>query len=95
MGNTQNTITTVQAIELFTRALTGNNYSPKTVQAYTTDLEQFVAWVRSERVDWDSPTRFNRMDIVEFLNYLAGRKLVGVTRFRKIVSIRKFFLYHQ
>jgi integrase/recombinase XerC len=93
MGNTQNTITTIQAVELFTKALTGNNYSPMTIQAYTTDLEQFVAWVRGERVDWDYPARFNRMDIVEFLNHLASRKLFGVTRFRKIVSIRKFFTF--
>ena len=71
----------------------GQNYSPKTLRAYGDDLQQFLAWVEKNRVDWNIPTRFNRGDIEGFMQYLAAQRMTGVTRVRKLAAIRKFFAF--
>jgi integrase/recombinase XerC len=86
-------MTTTQSLELFLRALQGQNYSPKTLRAYGDDLHQFLAWVEKNRVDWDIPTRFSRADIESFMQYLAAQRMTGVTRVRKLAAIRKFFTF--
>ena len=86
-------MTTTQSLELFLRALQGQNYSPKTLRAYGDDLSQFLAWVEKNRVDWDIPARFSRGDIEGFMQYLAAKRLTGVTRVRKLAAIRKFFTF--
>ena len=86
-------MTTTQSLQLFLRALQGQNYSPKTVRAYGDDLTQFLAWVENNRVDWDTPTRFARADIEGFMQYLAAQRMTGVTRVRKLAAIRKFFTF--
>jgi len=35
-------MTTTQSLDLFLRALQGQNYSPKTLRAYGDDLHQFL-----------------------------------------------------
>ena len=84
---------TTQSLQLFLRALQGQNYSPKTLRAYGDDLQQFLAWVEKNRVDWDRPTRFSRGDIEGFMQYLAAQRMTGVTRVRKLAAIRKFFTF--
>jgi integrase/recombinase XerC len=86
-------MTTTQSLQLFLRALQGQNYSPKTLRAYGDDLTQFLVWVEKNRVDWDIPTRFSRVDIEGFMQYLAAQRMTGVTRVRKLAAIRKFFTF--
>jgi site-specific recombinase XerD len=86
-------MTTTHSLQLFHRALQGQNYSPKTLRAYGDDLAQFLAWVKKHRVDFDVPTRFSRGDIEGFMQYLAAKRLTGVTRVRKLAAIRKFFAF--
>jgi integrase/recombinase XerC len=86
-------LTTTEARALFEKALAGNNYSEATIRAYTDDLGQFIQWVKETRVDWDSPTHFTRIDIVEFLSHLAAKKTTGVTRVRKLAAIRNFLTF--
>ena len=86
-------ITTTQAIEFFLQALEGQNFSPKTIRAYGDDLRQFLAWVQSVRVDFDTPKRMDRRDVEAFMHYLASHNLTGVTRVRKLAAIRKFFAF--
>src|SRR5919199_5027043 len=86
-------MTTTQALQIFLRALQGQNFSPKTLRAYGDDLTQFLAFVEKNRVDWDSPTRFDRVDIEGFMQYLASQRRSGVTRVRKLAAIRKFFAF--
>jgi site-specific recombinase XerD len=86
-------MTTTQSLQLFLRALQGQNFSPKTLRAYGDDLTQFFAWVEKNRVDWDSPTRFSRNDIEGFMQYLVAQRRTGVTRVRKLAAIRKFFSF--
>ncbi|MDP9144426.1 MAG: site-specific integrase, partial [Actinomycetota bacterium] len=87
------TTTTTQSIELFITALVGQNYSPKTLRAYSDDLKQFMQRVGENRVDWDNPRRFTRGDIEGFMSYLAGQNMTGVTRVRKLAAIRKLFTF--
>ncbi len=84
-------MTTTKSKELFITALEGQNYSPRTLRAYADDLKQFIEWVGKNRIDWDNPVKFTRLDIEGFMHYLAGHNMTGVTRVRKLASIRKFF----
>jgi integrase/recombinase XerC len=87
------TMTTTQALQIFLRALEGQNFSPKTLRAYGDDLTQFLTFVEKNRVDFDTPTRFDRADIEGFMQYLAAQRRTGVTRVRKLAAIRKFFTF--
>jgi site-specific recombinase XerD len=86
-------MTTTQSLQIFLRALQGQNFSPKTLRAYGDDLTQFLSWVENNRVDWDTPSRFDRADIEGFMQYLASQRMTGVTRVRKLAAIRKFFTF--
>jgi site-specific recombinase XerD len=86
-------MTTTQSLQLFLRALQGQNFSPKTLRAYGDDLRQFHGWVENNRVDWDNPTCFTRGDIEGFMQYLASQRRSGVTRVRKLAALRKFFTF--
>jgi site-specific recombinase XerD len=85
--------TTTQSIDLFLTALRGQNYSPNTLRAYSDDLRQFIEWVEENRVDWDHPRRFTRVDVEGFMSYLASQHMTGVTRVRKLAAIRKLFTF--
>lgn len=73
--------TIAQLQDVFLRALLGQNFSDKTVQAYGNDLSQFVEWVRGVRVDADLPSRMAREDVEGFMHHLllpqAHRGLQG------------------
>jgi site-specific recombinase XerD len=75
------------------QTLVGNNYSPRSIKAYLGDVEQFVAWLQTRRVDWDIPYRIQRIDIVEFINRLGTKKASAVTRKRKLAAIRGFLKF--
>ncbi len=81
------------ALAAFLRAQEGKNRRPATLAAYRTDLAQFVAWLRETNGNIDGPQDINRYDVAEFLAYLAGEGLAGVTRRRKLAAIREFFRY--
>jgi integrase/recombinase XerC len=87
------TFSTTQLITVFTRTLSGQNFSPKPIRAYGDDLSQFAGWLKSVRVDWENPKRMGREDIEAFLHHLSNRNLTGVTRARKLAAIRKFFVF--
>jgi site-specific recombinase XerD len=89
----EKTKTTTQALALYQETLTGKNYSPESIKAYMGDLAQFLAWLQTRRVDWDIPYRLQRIDIVEFINYLARQKTTSGTRQRKLASIRGFLKF--
>jgi integrase/recombinase XerC len=85
--------TTTQSIELYRQTLQGKNYSVQSIKAYLGDLEQFMEWLKKRRVDWDIPYRIQRIDIVDFINFLAGQKASAETRKRKLASIRGFLKF--
>src|SRR5436189_2421402 len=79
---------TTESITLYKETLTGKNYSRESIRAYIGDIAQFMAWLQKRRVDWDIPYRIQRIDIVEFINFLAGQKASSETRKRKLATIR-------
>src|SRR5262244_4530607 len=87
------TMTTTQAIVLFKTTLIGNNYSPKTVRAYISDILQFTNWLATETVSAHDPQTIARLDINKFLGHLAKQEATGKTRYRKVVAIKKFFAF--
>jgi site-specific recombinase XerD len=50
-------------------------------------------WLQTRRVDWDIPHRIQRIDIVQFINYLAIQKASAITRKRKLAAIRGFLKF--
>src|SRR6516162_5763300 len=86
-------VTTTQAIELFKTALEGNNHSPKTVRAYISDILQFTVWLATESVSADDPQTIARFEIKKFLGNLAKKAPTGKTSYRKVVAIKKFFVF--
>jgi site-specific recombinase XerD len=85
--------TTTESIELYKQTLQGKNFSPHSLKAYMGDIERFMEWLKKRRVDWDIPYRIQRIDIVEFINFLAAQKTSAVTRKRKLASIRGFLKF--
>jgi site-specific recombinase XerD len=83
-------MTLEQGQQIFLKALAGNNFSAESIRAYGADIAQFVDFLKSVRVDWNNPLKLQRLDIVEFMNRLAGLRRTGTTRARKLASIRHF-----
>src|SRR5919199_819589 len=86
-------MTLEQGQQVFLKALEGNNFSTESVRAYSADISQFIAFVQSVRVDWNNPKKLERLDIVGFMNRLAGLRRTGTTRARKLASIRHFLKF--
>jgi len=86
-------MTLEQGQQIFLKALTGNNFSTESIRAYSADIEQFLEFLKSVRVDWNSPKKIQRLDIVEFMNRLSGMKRTGTTRARKLASLRHFLKF--
>jgi site-specific recombinase XerD len=87
------TMTLEQGQQVFLKALAGNNFSAESIRAYNADITQFLEFLKSVRVDWNTPTKIQRLDIVEFINRLAGLRRTGTTRARKLASIRHFLKF--
>jgi site-specific recombinase XerD len=79
-----------QATEIFSNYLAGKNAPRTTIRAYTDDLKQFAKWLAGETGE-DRVQKIDKLDIEGYLSYLGRQKLTGITRRRKLQSIRKFF----
>jgi site-specific recombinase XerD len=79
-----------QAIEIFSNYLAGKNAPQTTIRAYTDDLKQFAKWLASETGE-ERVQRIDKLDIEGYLSHLGRQKLTGVSRRRKLQSLRKFF----
>src|SRR5499427_3101110 len=86
-------MTLQQGQDIFLKALSGNNFSAESVRAYSADISQFIEFIQSIRVDWNNPKKLERLDIVGFMNRLAGLKRSGTTRARKLASLRHFLKF--
>jgi site-specific recombinase XerD len=84
---------TTESIELYKETLKGKNFSTLSIKAYLGDLQQFLEWLKKRRVDWDIPYRIQRIDIVEFINFLEAQKATAETRKRKLAAIRSFLKF--
>lgn len=82
-----------QALTNFLTELHARNTSVLTQQAYTTDIQQFITWLKETTVIELHVEAVSKTDIVEYLSYLSDLGRSGITRARKLASLREFFRY--
>jgi integrase/recombinase XerD len=80
--------TLASSLDQFTREL---DKSPLTIQAYRTDIQQFLTWLNENDLTVTGAHRVTRSHINEYLSYLANKGRAGTTRARKLVSLHMFF----
>jgi integrase/recombinase XerC len=78
------------SVERFIKSLSGRNLSSHTATAYQTDLGQFLTYVAGNDVTIASPGQITRNHILDYLSSLADQGRSGVTRARKLASIREY-----
>lgn len=88
-----NAVTFESTLQQFTTSLLGKNRSAGTIRAYSTDVLQFVAFLRDSDMTVLSPADVCRSHISEYLSSLAQRNLTGVSRARKLAAIREYFRF--
>src|SRR2546421_8580994 len=74
----------------YLNSLTGRNLSKHTAVAYRSDLLQFLTWLTENDISVRSPEKITRTHILDYLSHLAGLGRSGVTRTRKLASIREY-----
>jgi len=82
------TLTLDLALTDFLTALRARNASALTAQAYATDIRQFILWLQETTVLDLQVGTVSKTDIIEYLSYLADLGRSGITRARKLASIR-------
>jgi len=82
-----------QALTDFLTELRARNTSVLTRQAYATDIRQFIVWLKETTVVATHAGSVTKADIIEYLSYLSDLGRSGITRARKLASIREFFRY--
>lgn len=68
------------------------NYSPRTLQSYKTDLEEFTRFLQSEYTD-GNPSVAKRNDLRNFLMGLSKKGLSERTINRKISSLKSYYKF--
>jgi site-specific recombinase XerD len=82
-----------QALTDFLTSLRARNVSSLTEQAYATDIRQFISWLGETTVIEQTIATVSKTDILEYLAYLADFGRSGITRARKLASLRELFKY--
>lgn len=80
-------------LDAFLAYLEGKNRSVATLKAYRIDLWQFFIWLQQNNLVATTPAQIERADISEYLTFLARQGMSGVSRARKLSSVREFFRY--
>ena len=82
-----------ETLKQFIRYLDGRNISANTRTAYTTDVRQFIEWLRETDVSVALPQDVTRSHISEYLSHLSDLGRTGVTRARKLAAIQEYFKF--
>ena len=82
-----------QTLTKFLNSLRAGNKSTHTTIAYQTDLVQFFAYLSETDITVTHPAAITRNHVIEYLANLQQRGRSGVTRARKLASIREYFKY--
>jgi site-specific recombinase XerD len=80
-------------MQAYLKTLEARNRSQATIQAYHTDIAQFITWLRETNITIETANDIERLDVIEYLSHLAERQLSGVSRARKLAAIREYFRY--
>jgi site-specific recombinase XerD len=87
------TITLDLALTDFLTSLRARNASVLTQEAYATDIRQFISWLQETTVLDLQVGTISKTDIIEYLSYLSDLGRSGITRARKLASLRELFKY--
>ncbi len=79
-----------RSLSTYLKHLQGRNVSSHTITAYRTDLAQFITWILANDGTVSGPAQITRGHIIDYLSFLAGQGRSGVTRARKLASIREY-----
>ncbi len=89
MNNEQPTVFT-PSLETYCKHLSGRNVSTHTLTAYRADLSQFFTWLLANDGTVAGSADISRAHIIDYLSHLSGQGRSGVTRARKLASIREY-----
>jgi integrase/recombinase XerC len=78
-------------IDLFLEELERNNVSPHTLEAYGSDLAQFLEYFSPPGAEPPGPSEFEVWKIREWLGSLYEQGLTAVSMRRKLAALRAFF----
>jgi site-specific recombinase XerD len=82
-------------LEEFAATLASRNVSKNTILAYLSDLNQFLFFLTGSDAVVKTPKDITRQHVIDFLYHLTQQKRTGVTRARKLASIRECFKFLQ
>jgi integrase/recombinase XerC len=82
-----------KGLAVFVNALSGKNRSAATIRAYQTDIQQFIRFLHEISVSAYAAQDVSKVDILEYLSFLAKKDLTGVARARKLSAIREYFRF--
>src|SRR5213593_386953 len=92
-GADMHTMTLENGLATFLNALSGKNRSGATIRAYHTDISQFLSFLHANNVSIQTPADVEKVDVVEYLSFLAKRELTGIARARKMSALREYFRF--
>ena len=87
------TITLEKGLATFLNALTGKNRSAATLRAYQTDISQFISFLHANNVSIHTSADVQKVDVIEYLSWLAKKELTGIARARKMSALREYFRF--
>jgi integrase/recombinase XerD len=90
MGRTMPHTTIEYSLDQFMNEL---DKSPPTIQAYCTDIQQFLSWLHANDIIIIGAQHVSSSHINDYLSYLSHQGRTGATCERKLVSIHLFFTY--
>lgn len=89
-----NALSLETALTKFLATLMGKNRSSATIQAYSTDVTQFLAYLTENDLTVHSPADVTKSHLTEYMTYLSrDRALSGVSCARKLAAIREYFRF--
>ncbi len=84
------TTTFSKTLEEFAATLAVRNTSRNTILAYLSDTNQFLLFLTDCDGLVKGPKDITRQHVIDFLYHLTQSKRTGVTRARKLASIREY-----
>jgi site-specific recombinase XerD len=89
----QQIITLEKGVAIFLDALSGKNRGAATIRAYHTDILQFIAFIHDNNVLLQYASDVKKVDVLDYLSFLAKKELTGVARARKMSALREYFRF--
>src|SRR5687767_11246505 len=86
-------MTLEKGLAAFLDAMLGKNRSGATLRAYRTDVRQLITFLHENNVAITDVADVGKVDILDYLSWLAKQGLTSMARARKLAAIREYFRY--